>query len=116
MSSGFLQSTVVPILYLLSAVLFIFDLRWMSHPRTAVRGNMAGALGMALAITATLLSGRFEWSYILIGADHRADRAAADHPPQTAQARSRRGAVPTGRADRLLPGPGNAGAGALGAA
>jgi len=27
--------------------LFIFDLKWMAHPRTAVRGNFAGALGMA---------------------------------------------------------------------
>ena len=31
----------------------------MAHPRTAVRGNRAGVLGMLLAIVATLLSEQF---------------------------------------------------------
>jgi NAD(P) transhydrogenase subunit beta len=62
-----LSQNVVNIVYVVAAVLFIFDLKWMAHPRTAVRGNMTGALGMLLAIVATLLSERFEWSYILIG-------------------------------------------------
>jgi len=44
------------IVYVIAAILFIFDLKWMSHPRTAVRGNFAGALGMGLAIVVTLLS------------------------------------------------------------
>ncbi len=62
-----LSQQVVNIAYLVAAVLFILDLRWMAHPRTAVRGNRAGALGMALAVAATLLSDRYDWSYILIG-------------------------------------------------
>jgi len=62
-----LSQQIVNIVYLVAAVLFILDLKWMAHPRTAVRGNVAGALGMALAIAATLLSDRHEWSYILIG-------------------------------------------------
>ncbi len=62
-----LSQNVVNLVYLLAAVLFIFDLKWMAHPRTAVRGNYVGALGMALAIGATLLSQRQEWSYIAIG-------------------------------------------------
>jgi NAD(P) transhydrogenase subunit beta len=41
--------------YLVAAALFILDLRWMGHPRTAVRGNRAGALGMLIAVVATLL-------------------------------------------------------------
>jgi NAD(P) transhydrogenase subunit beta len=56
------------LVYLLAAVLFIFDLMWMAHPRTAVRGNLAGALGMALAIVATVVGQPMTWSYILIGA------------------------------------------------
>ncbi len=62
-----LDQQVVNLIYVLAAVLFIFDLKWMSHPRTAVRGNAAGALGMTLAIVATLLSDRWDWSLILIG-------------------------------------------------
>jgi len=63
-----LSQHAVNIAYLAAAVLFILDLKWMSHPRTAVRGNYAGALGMVLAIAVTLLSDRYDWSTILIGA------------------------------------------------
>jgi len=55
------------ILYVVAAVLFIFDLKWMAHPRTAVRGNATGALAMALAIAATLLSEPLDWPYMLVG-------------------------------------------------
>ncbi len=40
--------------YLLAAVLFIFCLKMLCHPRTAVRGNLTGALGMLVAILATV--------------------------------------------------------------
>ncbi len=62
-----LSPNVVNLIYLVAAVLFILDLKWMSHPRTAVKGNVTGAVGMALAIGATLLSQQQEWSYILVG-------------------------------------------------
>ena len=62
-----LSHDVTNIAYLIAAVLFIYDLKWMSHPRTAVRGNISGTLGMALAIAATLLSDRYEWNHILVG-------------------------------------------------
>jgi NAD(P) transhydrogenase subunit beta len=55
------------IAYLVAAVLFILDLKMLAHPRTAVRGNYLGALGMLLAIAATLISGRLEWTYIILG-------------------------------------------------
>ena len=54
--------------YLVAAVLFIIDLKWMAHPKTAVRGNYVGALGMAIAIAATVLGQSMTWKYILIGA------------------------------------------------
>ena len=55
------------IIYVVAAVLFIFDLKMLSHPRTAVRGNKLGSLGMVLAIAATLISGKFDWTYIILG-------------------------------------------------
>jgi proton-translocating NAD(P)+ transhydrogenase subunit beta len=42
-------------LYIVAFSLFIIDLRLMNHPRTARRGNVLGAIGMAIAVTATLL-------------------------------------------------------------
>ncbi len=62
-----LDQNVVNLVYLAAAVLFILDLKWMSHPKTAVRGNWAGVAGMALAIAATLASGRLEWGFITAG-------------------------------------------------
>jgi H+-translocating NAD(P) transhydrogenase subunit beta len=44
----------IQIAYLVSAILFVFGLKLMSHPRTAVRGNVWGAVGMLVAIVATL--------------------------------------------------------------
>ncbi len=41
--------------YFLAAALFIFSLRWMSHPKTARRGVFAGVAGMTLAIVGTLI-------------------------------------------------------------
>jgi NAD(P) transhydrogenase subunit beta len=50
--------------YLAAAGLFVFSLRWMSHPKTARRGVFAGVAGMALAIAGTLLHPEivsFQW-------------------------------------------------------
>jgi len=63
-----ISSDVQNLAYLLAAVLFILDLKWMAHPRTAVRGNVVGAAAMGLAILATLLGNPPQsWTYILIG-------------------------------------------------
>jgi NAD(P) transhydrogenase subunit beta len=50
--------------YVVAAVLFILGLKGLTHPRTAVRGNQLGAMGMLLAVVVTLLNQRiigFEW-------------------------------------------------------
>jgi len=40
--------------YLIAAILFIRGIKGMTHPRTAVRGNLTGALGMLLAVVVTV--------------------------------------------------------------
>ena len=45
--------SLINLAYLASAVLFILALKGLSHPRTAVRGNLLGAVGMLVAILAT---------------------------------------------------------------
>ncbi|MBI2166059.1 MAG: NAD(P)(+) transhydrogenase (Re/Si-specific) subunit beta [Chloroflexi bacterium] len=52
------MTSFVNLAYLVAAALFILGLREMSHPRTAVRGNLLGAAGMLLAILVTLLDRR----------------------------------------------------------
>ncbi len=51
-----MSPATVNIAYLIAACLFIFGLKGLSHPRTAVRGNLLGAIGMLLAIVVTLLN------------------------------------------------------------
>ena len=54
--------------YLVSAVLFILGLKGLTSPRTAVRGNLLGALGMLLAVVATLVDQQIiSYEMILLG-------------------------------------------------
>jgi NAD(P) transhydrogenase subunit beta len=46
---------VVNLGYLAAAVLFILTFKGLSHPRTAVRANLLGAIGMLIAVVATFL-------------------------------------------------------------
>ena len=41
--------------YLVATILFIFGLKGLSHPKTALRGNTLSMAGMALAVIVTLL-------------------------------------------------------------
>lgn len=49
---------IVNLTYLLASALFIFGLKGLSHPRSAVRGNLLGAAGMLIAVVVTLLDQR----------------------------------------------------------
>jgi NAD(P) transhydrogenase subunit beta len=72
-------SILIKIAYLAASALFIIGLKAMSHPRSAVRGNLLGALGMAIAIVAAIADGwicaqhhqrhgaSFTWFYIILG-------------------------------------------------
>jgi NAD(P) transhydrogenase subunit beta len=53
--------------YLIAAVLFILGLKGLAHPRTAVRGNMLGGLGMLIAVVVTLLAHGLSYELIAIG-------------------------------------------------
>jgi H+-translocating NAD(P) transhydrogenase subunit beta len=62
--------TSVPLMfaYLASALCFILGLKQMSHPRSAVRGNLIAAIGMGVAIVATVLDPSVAgYAYILVG-------------------------------------------------
>jgi NAD(P) transhydrogenase subunit beta len=58
---------IVNIAYLLASVLFILGLKGLAHPRTAVRGNLMGALGMFIAVVVTLLHGELSYELIFAG-------------------------------------------------
>jgi NAD(P) transhydrogenase subunit beta len=47
--------SVLEITYIIASVLFIIGLKKLSHPLTARRGNILAAVGMGLAIVATIL-------------------------------------------------------------
>nr|WP_310758302.1 NAD(P)(+) transhydrogenase (Re/Si-specific) subunit beta [Candidatus Palauibacter soopunensis] len=63
--SGF--STAIPLAYLASAVLFILGIKRLSHPDTAAGGNRLAAIGMLLAVIATLLESGLEYTWIIAG-------------------------------------------------
>ena len=68
MSDAFVHGTLVPILYLLSAVVFIFGIKGLTRVRTARRGNLLAASAMLLAVVATLIEmGTVDYRWILAG-------------------------------------------------
>jgi proton-translocating NAD(P)+ transhydrogenase subunit beta len=66
-----MSGNLAALLYLASGVLFIFALRGLSSPATSRRGNLAGIIGMAIAIVTTLLyrlpSGLSAWIFVVAG-------------------------------------------------
>jgi H+-translocating NAD(P) transhydrogenase subunit beta len=62
------RTDVISLLYIVAFVLFIVGLRMLRGPRTAVRGNQIAAVGMAIAVGATLLQpGVGDWLLIVVG-------------------------------------------------
>ncbi len=62
-----MSANTVAILYLISALLFIFALRGLSHPESSRMGNIFGITGMIIAIFTTLMF-KSVLSYFEIGA------------------------------------------------
>jgi H+-translocating NAD(P) transhydrogenase subunit beta len=50
-----MPSYLIGFSYLIASVLFIVGLKGLAHPRTAVRGNLLGAVGMFIAVVVTIL-------------------------------------------------------------
>ncbi len=64
-----LEQTVLSVAYLVTAVLFILGLKFLSSPRSARVGNILAMIGMAIAVVATCFdSGILSWTDIIIGA------------------------------------------------
>ncbi|WP_433289786.1 NAD(P)(+) transhydrogenase (Re/Si-specific) subunit beta [Pseudonocardia sp. CA-142604] len=61
------METLVPVLYIIAFALFIYGLMGLTGPKTAVRGNWIAAVGMTIAVVATLLEVRHNWVLIIIG-------------------------------------------------
>ncbi|MBX3439375.1 MAG: NAD(P)(+) transhydrogenase (Re/Si-specific) subunit beta [Planctomycetaceae bacterium] len=67
-----MSKTWIDLAYLIASVLFILGLKGLTHPRTAVRGNLLGAVGMLVAVLVTLfdrqiLGGVFGYTLIFVG-------------------------------------------------
>jgi proton-translocating NAD(P)+ transhydrogenase subunit beta len=55
-AASFIQDPdLIRVLYIVAFICFIFGLHLLNHPRTAKRGNVVAAVGMAIAVVATLL-------------------------------------------------------------
>jgi NAD(P) transhydrogenase subunit beta len=69
LATAFVQSeSFIYVLYIIAFALFIQGLRGLSGPTTAVRGNRIAAVGMAIAVVATLLNpGEGNWGLIALG-------------------------------------------------
>jgi H+-translocating NAD(P) transhydrogenase subunit beta len=69
-ASTFLQKReFIDVLYIVAFSLFIYGLMGLTGPRTAVRGNQIAAVGMAIAVIATLLLPELgsNWGLIILG-------------------------------------------------
>ena len=53
-----MSKAAIDLFYLLAAILFILGLKGLSHPKSAVRGNLLASMGMLTAIVVTLLDKR----------------------------------------------------------
>jgi len=59
---------LINLLYIVAFSMFIVGLHMLRGPRTAVRGNQVAAVGMAIAVVATLLQpGVGDWVLIVVG-------------------------------------------------
>ncbi|MCG8429311.1 MAG: NAD(P)(+) transhydrogenase (Re/Si-specific) subunit beta [Chromatiales bacterium] len=63
-----ISSNTQALAYLVSAILFIFALKGLTHPSSARRGNYYGMAGIALAIGATLMGSEIQsYGFIIAG-------------------------------------------------
>ena len=56
---------LVNLAYLVASILFIIGIKGLTHPRTAVRGNFLGGMGMLLAALATVMAKGLDFKIII---------------------------------------------------
>lgn len=61
------MSTFINLLYIAASILFIFGIKMLGSAETARQGNRLSALGMLLAVVATLLYGGLSWWMVVAG-------------------------------------------------
>src|SRR3954470_5844577 len=67
-AGGVSRSYFIQLLYIVAFAMFIAGLHMLRGPRTAVRGNQVAAVGMAIAVVATLIDQRIgDWVLIVVG-------------------------------------------------
>jgi len=63
-----MNPTVVNLIYLAAAILFILGIKGLTRPKTAVRGNLLSATGMFIAVVVTLFDRSIiSYEYIIAG-------------------------------------------------
>lgn len=63
-----MNATVVNLIYLAAAVLFILGIKGLTRPKTAVQGNLLSATGMFIAVVVTLFDRNIvNYEYIIAG-------------------------------------------------
>lgn len=63
-----LNETIINLLYIAAAILFIFGLKMLGNARKARKGNMISAIGMLIAIIAALVSHNvLQWQWVAVG-------------------------------------------------
>lgn len=58
---------IINLSYIVAAALFILGLKMLGSPATARKGNIVSAIGMLLAVSATLITQGLDFQWILIG-------------------------------------------------
>ncbi len=62
-----ISGQVIELAYIASAVLFIFGIKMLGRAETARRGNIVSAVGMLIAVVATLLYAKLDYTWIVAG-------------------------------------------------
>ena len=63
-----MRESLINISYIVASGLFIFGLKMLSSQKTARKGNKVSAVGMLIAVVATLAVQGMEFQYIIAGA------------------------------------------------
>ncbi len=61
------MDSAIDIAYIVAAILFIYGLKMLGRPETARRGNLVSAVGMLVAVVATLLVGGLSFTWVIVG-------------------------------------------------